>query len=85
MMINMASMIQQANTLEELKPILILLVKTVNTLHDAKNQIRGDTVYHDGGMILRCDGGNYHRVRLTLNNGVPSFEITDVGQNPTGD
>lgn len=84
MIIQLESMIQQAKTVEDLKPLLSVMVKALNTMSDAKSQVRGDTVYHDGGIIFRCDDGSYKRLTMALSAGVPALVITNVGSNPTG-
>jgi hypothetical protein len=82
--IQIDAMIQQAKTVEDLKPLLSVMVKALNTMSDAKSQVTGDTIYKDGGIIMRCDDNSYHRLTLQLSSGVPALVITNVGQNPTG-
>ena len=87
MIIQLDSMIQQAKTVEDLRPLLILIVKALNTMSDAKTQVRGDSVYHDGGLTLRCNDGNYYRMTIALNGGtpnVPEAVFTKVGADPIG-
>jgi hypothetical protein len=52
MIIQLESQIQQAQSVEDLKPLLILIVKSLNTIDDSKKKVRGDSVYYDGGIIM---------------------------------
>lgn len=84
MMINLDREIQQAKTVEDLRPLLLILQSAVNTLNDARAQVRGDLVFHDKGMVMRCNDGKYYRVLLELSSGVPELTFTLIGTNPTG-
>ena len=88
MIIQLDSMIEEAKSVDDLKPLLKLIVKALNTTSDAKTQVRGDSVYHDGGITLRCNDGNYWLMTLKLDGGSPINTavavFTKVGPNPTG-
>ena len=85
MMIDLDSAIQSARNVEDLKPLLRLMAKALNTLNDARSEVRGDMVFHDGGPVLRGADGNYQRLSLTLSSGAPAISFTSVGHNPTGE
>jgi hypothetical protein len=85
MMLDIDSAIQRMESIEDLKPLLKLVVSSVNTLNDARSSVKGDLIFKNGGVVLRCTDGNYYRVNLTLSGGVPSIELTLVGKNPTGE
>jgi hypothetical protein len=85
MMIDLNSAIQSARNVEDLKPLMRLMVKAINTLNDARSEVRGDLVFHDGGPVLRGADGNYQRLTLTLSGSSPVVSFTSVGKNPTGE
>ena len=60
MIIELESAIQQAKSVDELKPLMRLMVKALNTLNDARSHVRGTLIFHDKGPVLRCDDGNYY-------------------------
>ena len=84
MMLNMDGAIRAAKDVEDLKPLIIMLQSAINTLNDARSQVRGDLVFHDKGMVMRCNDGKYYRVLLKLSSGTPELTFTLIGTNPTG-
>ena len=85
MIIQLDRELEQATTIEELRPILRVLIKALNTVGDAKGQIRGDLVFHDGGVVCRGSDGNYYRQTVGFVSGSPTTVYTFVGKNPTGE
>ena len=84
MMLNLDGAIQAARNVEDLKPLLLMILSAINTLNDARSQVRGDLVFHDKGMVMRCNDGKYYRVLLELSSGTPELTFTLIGTNPTG-
>ena len=85
MMIELDSLITQAKDIEDLKPLLLVMMKALNRLDEARTQIRGDLMFHDSGPVLRCNDGKYYRLTLVLSGGVPVIQYTVVGTSPTGE
>ena len=85
MIIELESAIQQATSVDELKPLMRLMVKALNTLNDARSHVRGTLIFHDKGPVLRCDDGNYYLLTVKLSSGVPAIVLTSIGSNPTGE
>lgn len=86
MIIQVDREIEQATTVDELRPILRLLVKALNTVSDAKTQFRGDLILRDGGLVMRGSDGQYYRLGWTVT--APetiTAKYTLVGKNPTGE
>jgi hypothetical protein len=84
-MIELDREIQQVSDFDSLKPILRLIVRTINTQSDAKTQVRGDMAFHDGGPVLRATDGNYYRLSVEFLSGVPTMGFTNIGKNPIGE
>jgi len=85
MIINLDREIRQSDSLDDLKPILMVLVKALNTLSDAKGVVKGDMIFKDGKIVLRGNDGNYYRLGVDVSSGSPLVSYTLVGKNPTGE
>jgi hypothetical protein len=85
MIIDIKKSLEQASTVDELKALVGVLANALNTLGDARKQVRGDTVYHSGGSVLRATDGNYYRLGISFTSGNPSMSFTLIGKTPTGE
>jgi hypothetical protein len=83
--INLEKDLEKAETVDELRSILRVVVNALNTIGDAKGQVRGDMVFHDSGPVLRADDGNYYRIGIVFVSGSPTMSYTLVGKNPIGE
>jgi len=84
-MIELDREIQQIETLDDVKPLLRTIVRTINTLGGAENQIRGDLAFYDGGPVMRGTDGNYYRLKIEFSSGSPTIGYTLIGKNPIGE
>lgn len=84
MIIQMDSMIQEAKTVEDLKPLLLLMQKALNTLSDIKDKVKGNATYYDGGIVMMSNDGNYYKVTLEMSGTAAIIKTTQVGKDPAG-
>ena len=85
MIINLEKDIEKAQTVDELKSILRVMVNALNTVSNAKGQVRGDMVFHDSGPVIRASDGNYYRTSIGFSGTTPVPTYTLVGKNPIGE
>jgi hypothetical protein len=85
MIIQLDSMIHEAKTIDDLKPLLLLIVKALNTMDDAKGKVKGDSIYFNGGIYLRGEDNAYHKISVGLSSGISALIIGPGTTNPAGE
>lgn len=80
--INVATQIDKAKDIEDLRPLLKTLARAINTLADGRHkQVTEDLIVtnEDKGLVLRGDDGRWYRAKIVNDNATVSFSFTDIG------